>query len=150
MNVSYWTPTLAEVTYEFGSVHPFVHLQRKTSKLTHQISLIFCMKLDNHKDNHSKAQFLKKSQYGRVMREQKVQKMVQKWGFWGFDNSRMYSYVPFLLEYVSANGILTLWRNHMSGKNLAFKTSRPIRMQYSLNYNISQRIKVWNWFFVCC
>ena len=47
-----------------------------------------------------------------------------------------------LVEYESTTSPLTLCKNHMSVENLVLelwsKSSRPIRMQYSLNYNISQ------------
>ena len=48
----------------------------------------------------------------------------------------------FKLEYKGTNGLLTFCKNHVFGKNLVLiygpKTSKPIRMQDSSNYNISQ------------
>ena len=40
---------LAKLSYEFGSVRVFFHLQNKISDLAHQFFMIFCMKLDNPK-----------------------------------------------------------------------------------------------------
>ena len=46
----------------------------------------------------------------------------------------------FLLEYEWTNGLLTFCKSHIWEKSGSYgpKTSRPIRMQYSLIYNISQ------------
>ena len=54
---NYWTPAPAAVTYEFGTVHPFVRSsvrpfvcsQHQLLELDRHFFLIFCMKLDSHK-----------------------------------------------------------------------------------------------------
>ena len=131
-----WTPTLAEVFQEYGSVCPFVRNLRSQYWLIN-FFLIFCIKLDsqNVRKKWANPQFWKKSHW--VKWSQKIPKMNEKWGFFRvlttFSSINMYF---FLLENGSTNGLLTSKTACL--RKIWFLSYVTIRMQASLNYNISQ------------
>ena len=97
-----------------------------------------------------------KEKFGWVRRAQKVRKIPQKWGFWQKSNPFRCAFFSFLVQYKSSNGLLTFYKNSMFRKNLLLEllaknqTFRPIRVQNSLNYNISQmswgmKLNFWMW-----
>ena len=119
-------------------VHPLV---KQDLRIGSSAFSDFCMKLDSQirKIKNKKideAQFLKKNPR-QVKRAQNVPK-TRFLMFWQKYKPYVLGYI--LLEYASTNGLLTFCKNHMFGKNLVLglKTSKPISMLDSLNYNISQ------------
>ena len=97
---------------------------------------IFCMKLDSQKERKlMKHNFWKNVPWGHEGPEKPKNEV---YGVWQTHNLLMF----FKLEYKGTNGLLTFCKNHVFGKNLVLiygpKTSKPIRMQDSSNYNISQ------------
>ena len=77
------------------------------------------MKIDNHKETNLKKVNLKKKILSSQEKPKSKKKWPQKWVFEGFDKNLIHPYVPFLLQYVSPNGILTFCRIQIFGKNLA-------------------------------
>ena len=52
----------------------------------------------------------------------KINKRIQKWGFWGFEKNICNAFIcTFLLGYRSNNGVLRSCKNQMSGKNLVLE-----------------------------
>lgn len=121
--------------------HSSIHLQCKISELALQFFLIYCMKLDSHKESKvQRSIFQKKVPLG--LEGSKVPKYTKKWSFQGSIQKSSLFICTFLLKYESTNIPLTFRKNCMSMKiwflNVIPKTSRSIRIYESLNRNISQ------------
>ena len=120
VDLTFWTPALAQVSYEFGcvclSVGLFVCSQYKISKMAYQFFLIFCMKLGSHKIRKTmKPYFWEKVQVnqeslGCLKNDPKNEVLG------GFDKNVIHSCALFFFEYESANDLLTFCKKLMSGK----------------------------------
>ena len=97
--------------------------------VTNFFFLIFCCKLEKWW-----------AQLEQVRRAQKVQEMAQKWHLRGFDKNRIHSYLFFYLNMKVLMVLLakTICLGKIWILSYVSKTSRPFRMQDSLNYNVSQ------------
>ena len=120
-------------------VRPSVFSQRQISELAHQFSIIFCMTLQSHKlKNVMDCDFWEK--IGTV----KDLKMARKWDSWVFYRNPIYLHTLFKIQYESTNCLVAFCENHIfyweksGSSSYCPKTSRLIRMQDSLNYNVSQ------------
>ena len=51
----------------------------------------------------------------------KSKQMTQNRGFEDFDKNLIHPYVLFLIEYESTNDLITLYKNHISSKNLVLE-----------------------------
>ena len=111
-----WPPAVMEVSYEYASVRPSVRNARSQNCLI-SFFLIFSMKLGGNEIKMWGRPYFEKT-FRRVRRAQNVLKLTQKWGFWSFDINLINSYVLFLFEYKSANGLLTFFKDYICGKNL--------------------------------
>ena len=114
------------------SNHSSVCLPCKISELCHQFLLIFCMKLDSsHVRKVTKPHFCFKKNLS-----------LPKWGFLGFGKNLIHSYVFLFLENEVTDGVLTFAKTTCLEEiwflSYGLKTPRLIRMQDSLNYNVSK------------
>ena len=112
--------------------------------MTHQFLLIFFHEVrELERKKNDRVRFLKKKER-RVRRTQKVPKRpkIEIFGVRFIYQNLIHACVPFLLEDKISKGPLTICKYHISGENLVVKlwskNLKPIRMQDSLNYNISQ------------
>ena len=92
--------------------------------------------------------FIFEKRPGRVKRVQKFQKIWWKWDFVVFAKNIIHLHMYFFLENESTNSPLTFWKNWPLSYDQI--TSWPIRMQYSINYNVSKtnwglKLNFWKW-----
>ena len=128
-----WTPTLAELSYQLGFICFSICLQCKISGSS-VFSIFFPHKVSHHKVRKVWFQFLKKTSDRPGLGGLKSPKVIFL-GFW--QKSYPFRYV-FLIQHESAKVIFTFCKVWF----LIYgpKTWKQIRMQDSLNCNISQKI----------
>ena len=132
----FWRPALAPASCKFASVCPSVLPQCKIAELAHQIFLIFLMKLESHEVSPiTKPDFWKKFPSGQESPKSPQSGPKMRFlGLWEKSNSLI---CTFLLEYKYINGLVTKYQGKIWFLTYSPKTSRPIRIQDSLNNIIS-------------
>lgn len=115
----FWTPALAEVSYEFHSAHLSVHLSicgERSKNWVISFFLFFCMKLGSNKVGKVMVWILKQSLIGSGM-PKKSRKCPQNEVFVGFDKNPthfMHTFFPWIWKYLCSSSFQQ--KNQLSGK----------------------------------